>query len=79
MVYFVTWFCHNATNDGWAYKVENKYTSYDTALKEFHSQMDSKIDGPTYDIVTVMITDGAGNVNKSETWIRQTSPEPNEE
>ena len=78
MVYFVTWFCHNGTNDGWAYKVENKYTTYDAALKQFYSQLDSKIDGPTYDIVTVMITDSLGNINKSETWVRQ-SPEPNAE
>lgn len=76
MVYFVTWFVHNGTNDGWAYKVENKYTTYDAALKEFYSQMDSKIDGPTYDIVTVMITDSMGNINRSETWVKS-SPEAN--
>ena len=76
MVYFVTWFCHNGTNDGWAYKVENKYTTYDAALKEFYSQMDSKIDGPTYDIVTVMITDSMGNINRSETWVKS-SPAAN--
>lgn len=76
MVYFVTWFVHNGTNDGWAYKVENKYTTYDAALKEFYSQMDSKIDGPTYDIVTVMITDSMGNINRSETWVKS-SPAAN--
>lgn len=78
MVYFVTWFVHNGTNDGWAYKVENKYNTYDDALKEFFGQLNSKIDGPTYDIVSVMITDSLGNVNKSETWIKPTSPETTE-
>lgn len=74
MAYFVTWFCHNGTNDGWAYKVENKYTSYDDALKVFYGQLESKIDGPTYDIVSVMITDALGNVCKAETWTRPTEP-----
>lgn len=78
MVYFVTWFVHNGTNDGWAYKVENKYTSFDAALKEFYSQLDSKIDGPTYDNVSVMITDAFGNLVKQENWIRTETPEPNE-
>lgn len=75
-VYFVTWMLHNKNNGGWAYKVLNKYTSIDAALKAYYSELSNYIGGDTYDCVTVMLTDYAGNIIERENWIAATEPEP---
>lgn len=78
-VYFVTWFLHNKINGGWAYKVLNKYTSIDAALKAYYSELSQYIGGETYDCVTVMLTDYAGNILQKENWIAAEEPEPEPE
>lgn len=75
-MYFVIWTLHNGTNDGWAYKVENKYAKLSDALKKYHELLASYIGGTTYDLVNVLIKDGYGNVIESEFW--EASQEPNE-
>lgn len=78
--YFITWYIHNGTNDGWAYKVENKYTDKDTAINAFYGVCNQYTKAP-YDCVTVTLTDALGNsVVPKMNWIKSTpAPEPNEE
>jgi hypothetical protein len=71
VVYFVTWFLHNKDNGGWAYKVENKYTTKDAAEKAFHTLLGNDLGGNPYDVVMVLLTDSLGNVWKNERY-----PEP---
>lgn len=77
-MYFLTWFLHNKNNNGWAYKVENKYTTLDAAVKAFHKFLSDHINDGTYDLATAVVTDGFGNVYKSEYWQAEAAPEPNE-
>lgn len=77
-MYFVSWFLHNAKNDGWAYKVENKYQTIDAAKKAFHTLLGNYVGSDTYDSVAVILTDSLGNTIQSEFWLAP-EPEPNEE
>ena len=77
--YFVSWYLHNKTNDGWAFKVVNRYDSLDAAKKQYHTELSTYISGPTYDLVCVMLTDAYGNVIMKEWWTNYVPPEPNEE
>ena len=61
-VYFVNYYLHNAANDGWAYKVINKYTDLTSAKKAYHTQLAELIGVATYDSVTVSLNDSLGNV-----------------
>ena len=62
MVYFVNYYLHNADNDGWAYKVVNKYTDLTAAKKAYHTELVDKIGVASYDNVTVTLTDSNGTV-----------------
>jgi hypothetical protein len=73
--YFVNWYVHNKVNDGWAYKVEGKYTSLDAAKKVYHAQLSNFIDSDTYDQIAVTLTNSYGGTEMSESW---TAPEINE-
>lgn len=79
-VYFINWYIHNSDNDGWAYKVENKYTDKDVAIKAFHGICNQYINADPYDCVTVTLTDALGNnVLPKVNWIKEDpAPEPNE-
>jgi hypothetical protein len=71
-VYFVNWYLHNKENDGWAYKVEGKYTTLDQAKKVYHTQLSNYIDSVTYDQVAVTLTNSYGGTEMVESW---TAPE----
>ena len=77
-MYFVSWYLHNKDNDGWAYKVENKYASLDAAKKAYHTLLGNYVGSSVYDSVAVMLTDALGNRIQSEFWMAP-QPEPNEE
>lgn len=77
-VYFVSWYLHNGTNDGWAYKVENKYADKSSAEKAFYTLLGNYIGGDTYDIVTALLNDSKGNIwiNKYWTSLEEDKDEP---
>lgn len=79
-MYFVSWYLHNAKNDGWAYKVENKYATMDLAKKAYYGLLSNYVGSDTYDSVAVMLTDSLGNRIMSEFWVAPApEPEPNAE
>lgn len=73
-VYFVNWYLHNKVNDGWAYKVEGKYTTLDQAKKVYHTQLSNYIDSATYDQVAVTLTNSYGGVEMVESWSAPEEP-----
>lgn len=75
-VYFVSWYLHNKENDGWAYKVVNKYDTLDAAKKQYHDELSNYIDSAVYDSVAVMLTDSYSNVIMHEYWTNYVAPEP---
>lgn len=77
IVYFVTYYLHNKDNDGWAYKVVNKYNDLQAAKKAYHTELSNYIGTEIYDVVTVSLTDSIGNVIAGETDIKP-DPEPAE-
>ena len=78
MAYFVSWYLHNKENDGWAYKVENKYLDLDSAKKAYHTLLGNYVGSSVYDSVAVMLTDSFGNRIMGEFW-QAPQPEPNTE
>ena len=76
-VYFVSWFYHNKENDGWAYKVENKYNTEEEAERKYHDLLSTHVGVDPYNVVTVMLTDAYGNVIMQRSLFSAT-PEPNE-
>lgn len=79
-VYFVTYYLHNKDNDGWAYKVVNKYVDLQAAKKQYHTELANYIGAATYDSVCVTLTDSMGNVIMKEYDVKvEPEPEPNEE
>ena len=79
MAYFVSWFYHNKENDGWAYKVENKYNTKEEAERKYHELLSTHVGVSPYDIVTVILTDAYGNDLMKESWFEVATPEPSEE
>jgi hypothetical protein len=77
-VYFVSYFLHNKDNDGWAYKVVDKYTDLGLAKKAYHTELSKYIGGATYDSVAVTLTDSYGNKIMSEYWQMEVEPESEE-
>ena len=78
-VYFVTYFLHNKDNDGWAYKIVNKYNDIQAAKKAYHTQLADFIATEVYDSVAVTLTDSMGNTIMKECDIKETpAPEPTE-
>ena len=67
-VYFVSWYLHNKNSGGWAYKVENKYTTKDAAEKAYYTLLGNYIGGDTYDNVTVIFTDSEGTIWAIKHW-----------
>ena len=78
MAYFVSWYLHNKENDGWAYKVENKYLDLDSAKKAYHTLLGNYVGSSVYDSVAVILTDSLGNRIMGENW-QAPQTEPNEE
>ena len=80
--YFVSWYLHNKDNDGWAYKVVNKYDTLDAAKKQYHAELSNYIDSAVYDSVAVFITNSMGGTDASDYWtsvVPEPAPEPNVE
>ena len=67
-VFFVTWYIHNKINDGWAYKVEGKYTSKDDADKAYFTALSTYVGGNTYDIVICTLIDSDGITWEKKRW-----------
>lgn len=80
-VYFVSYYLHNKDNDGWAYKVVNKYTTLSAAKKAYHTELSNYIDAAVYDSVAVTLTDSFGSTIMCESDIKaeEPAPEPEEE
>ena len=76
MIYFVTTFKH--TSEGWAYKVENRYSDIDTATKAFYSLCGNNINADGVDNYTCILEDSLGNQIEKKAWVKE-QPEPNEE
>ena len=74
--YFVSWYLHNKENDGWAYKIVNKYDTIDKAKKAYYGELANYVDSSAYDIVCVMLTDSYGNKVMSDFWTNYIPPEP---
>lgn len=78
MVYFLTTFKH--ISEGWVYKVENKFTTLDAALKSFYAVLGNNVDAQVVDSYAALLTDSMGNTVKVESWMKPTpAPEPNED
>ena len=73
-VYFVSYFLHNKDNDGWAYKVVNKYNDLQAAKKQYHTELSNYIGNPVYDSVAVTLTDSAGNTIMREYDVKVEEP-----
>lgn len=77
-MYLVTYFRHNKTTGGNAYKTELATESLDEAKKKYHALLGEFIDNPTYDFASVAITDSFGNKIDSEYWEEKTIDAINE-
>ena len=78
-VYFVSYFLHNKDNDGWAYKVVNKYTDIQAAKKAYHTELAHYIGNEVYDSVVVTLTDSMGNTIMKECDVKaEPTPEPDQ-
>lgn len=72
--YYVSWYLHNKENDGWAYKVENKYADLDSAKKSYHALLGNYVGSTVYDSVAVILTDSYGNTIMKEWWSQPEIP-----
>ena len=78
MVYFLTTFKH--ISEGWVYRVENKFTTLDAALKSFYAVLGNNVDAQGVDSFAALLTDSLGTPVKVESWIKPAPvPESNEE
>ena len=78
-VYFVTYYLHNKDNDGWAYKVVNKYTTLEAAKEAFYNEAGEHVNQAVYDVTTVILEDCFGNqILKAADNKVEPEPEPNE-
>ena len=68
VMYLVTYFRHNKTTGANAYKTELSTESLDEAKKKYHSLLGDCIDNPTFDFISVIITDSFGNRIIGEYW-----------
>ena len=75
VMYLVTYFRHNKTTGGNAYKTELATESLDEAKKKYHALLGEHIDSATFDFVSVIIIDNFGNRIMGEYWA-EPQPEP---
>lgn len=68
-VYFVTWYIHNQRTNEWNASVVDQFTSYSAALKEYYNQLSMYIDGAEFDVVNVFLTNSAGGIEESSSWM----------
>lgn len=81
-MYLVTYYRHNKTTGGNAYKVDFATTDLSEAKKKYHALLGEFIANPTYDYAMVMLTDTFGNKLMAEYWnepIPEPEPTPEEE
>lgn len=67
-VYFVSWYLHNKNNNGWAYKVENKYTTKNAAEKAYYTLLGNYVGGDTFDVVVCILSDSRGEILEVKRW-----------
>ena len=80
VMYLVTYFRHNKTTGGNAYKTELATESLDEAKKKYHALLGEYIDNTTFDFISVIITDSFGNRIMGEYWDeKKPQPEPTPE
>lgn len=75
--FFVELNTHNGKTDAWNYKQTKKFDDYDSAKKEFHTDLSTYIQYGDLDHVSVVLFDSFGNMLNTEYWDKP--EEPNEE
>lgn len=73
MIYFITTFKH--ITEGWVYKVENKYTDLDAALRSFYALCGNNVDGEDVDTYTCILEDAMGNQIQKVAWVKEQTEE----
>ena len=68
LMYLVSYFRHNKTTGGNAYKTELATNDRAEALKKYHALLGEFIANPAYDFVSVSIADSFGNPIQHEFW-----------
>ena len=66
--FFVEFNTHNKDKDTWNYKQTKMFDDYDSAKKEYHSQLSTYIQYGTLDHVSVVLFDSFGNMLNTEYW-----------
>ena len=80
VMYLVTYFRHNKTTGGNAYKTELATESLDEAKKKYHTLLGEYINSDTFDFASIVITDNFGNRIEGEYWEEEKpQPEPTPE
>lgn len=77
-MYLVSYFRHNKTTGGNAYKTELATTDLAEAKKKYYALLGEFIENPTYDFASVRLDDMYGNKIMSDYWA-EPQPEPNSE
>lgn len=72
-MYLVSYFRHNKSTGGNAYKVELATTDISEAKKKYHALLGEYIANSTYDYAMVEIHDSFGNPIMHEYWMEQTA------
>lgn len=67
-IYLVSWCIHNKSENAWNATIVDQYTDISAAKKAYHGQLSMYIDDPSFDSVSVMLTDSYGNKIMSEWW-----------
>lgn len=75
-MYFVSSYLHHKDNNGWVFKVENRYDTIDAAKKAYHTLLGSYINTTPWDQVSVILTDAFGNLLMREFWKEPVAPAP---
>ncbi len=77
--WFVNFRLHNKEKDEWSFKNDTIHSTYEDALKAYHSALSTYIDYGSLDFVFVSMEDRYGN-RKQEWWEKpQPEPEPDTE
>lgn len=79
VIYFVSWYIHNKTEDVWNATIVDQYNDLSAAKKSYHTQLSMYINDENFDSVAVLLTDSYGNRIMGEYWTNYVAPEPNEE
>ena len=73
-MYLVSYFRHNASTGGVAYKTELATTSLDAAKEKFHALCGEYFNKETFDFASVAVTDNLQNVIMKDYYQKVTEP-----